>query len=140
MKRLQSGISYVEVLVATVLITTMLVPALEALKPGIQGSAIHTENAEVHYALVGKLEEVLAESFDNLEAAATTAGAPTNPTTYSDDINEPIPRNVFVWRYDIDDADSDGDVFTDGEADLLWVRVELANDTTQALETLISPY
>ncbi|MCP4407745.1 MAG: type II secretion system protein [Gammaproteobacteria bacterium] len=131
------GFSYIEVLVATVLIAIALVPAMEALQPGLQGSGLLKTHAESHLALVGKLEEVLAEPFDDLDAAATAAGVHTNSTSYSDAPGPPIQRNVFLWRYDVDNADADGDEFTGGEEDLLWVRVALVDDS-QILETLIS--
>jgi Tfp pilus assembly protein PilV len=138
MRSLQSGLSYVEVLVATLLITVALVPMIEALAPGVQGSALYRQQAESHYALTGKLETVLAEPFADLDAAATAAGAYTAPTSYSD-LAAVVPHQVFIWRYDADDADADGNVFTGGEDDLLWVQVQSQNGN-QALETLLSQY
>lgn len=138
MKRRQSGLSYVEVMVATLLMTMALVPMMESLQPGTQGAQIHRDRARIHYTLSGKLEQVLAESFADLDAAATAAAGPTSPTGYSD-LAVPVPHQVFVWRYDVDDADSDGDVFTGGEADMLWIRVATV-DGLDALETLLSPY
>jgi len=138
MRSLQSGLSYVEVLVATLLITVALVPMIEALAPGVQGSLLHRQQAESYYALAGKLETVLAEPFADLDAAATAAGAYTAPTSYSD-LAAVVPHQVFIWRYDADDADADGNVFTGGEDDLLWVQVQSRNGN-QALETLLSQY
>jgi Tfp pilus assembly protein PilV len=66
----QTGFSYVEVLVATVLIATALVPALDALQPGIQASQIHHVQTENRYLLTAKMEAVLAEPFADLDAAA----------------------------------------------------------------------
>ena len=134
----QSGFSYLEVLVATLLIATTLVPIMDALQPGLQGSALHQQNTQIHYTLVGKLEAVLAEPFAELDAAATAAGAYNNPTSYSD-TGATIPHQVFIWRYDVDDADTDGDVFTGGEADILWISVTQVGGN-QALETLVSQY
>ena len=135
----QHGISYIEVLVATLLIAVTLVPALDALGPGIQGSALHEKRARVQYALQGKMEQVLTESFAVLDLAATQAGSATTPTTYSDSFAPDITRNVYIWRYDVDDADGDGDVFTGGENDLLWIRIALS-DGSQSLQTLLSIY
>lgn len=138
MKTSQTGLSYIEVLVATLLIAIALVPMMESLQPGLQGVQIHRDQAEVHYSLTGKLEEVLAQPFDDLDSAATAAGNYTIPTSYSDPAAT-VPHEVFIWRYDIDDADSDGDAFTGGEDDILWVRVATI-DSLNELQTLISRY
>lgn len=134
-----SGFSYLEVLVATILIAIMLVPALDALKPGLEGSALHRQRVLEHYALFGKMEEIKTEAFASLDTAATTAGAATTSTGYSDVTPGGITRDVFIWRYDVDDADGDGDVFTGGEADLLWISVSLVGGS-QSLQTLHSRY
>ena len=138
MNKRESGLSYIEVLVATLLIVIALVPMMDALRPGLQGAQIHRDRAEINFALAGKLETLLTESFADLDAAATAAGAPTNGTSYSD-AGASVPHEVFIWRYDVDNADADGDVFTGGEPDLLWLRVTTP-DGVHALETLLSPY
>lgn len=130
-----SGFSYLEVLIATLVVSIALVPMMDALLPGLQGSELHRRHAQVHYTLRGKLETVLAEPFDNLEMAATAAGTHTSPSAYSDTAAS-VPHEVFIWHYDVDDADLDGNVFTGGEDDLLWVRVA-AQNSAEALETLI---
>lgn len=139
MKHRQRGFSYIEVLVATIIIAVALVPAIDALKPGIDGAALHRQRAQEHYALLGKMEAVLAESFANLDTAAAAAGAPTTATAYSDVTPEGIAREVFIWRYDADDADGDADVFTGGEDNLLWIRVALADDS-RSLQTLVQRF
>ncbi len=136
--RREAGLSYIEVLVATLLIAVALVPMMEALGPGLQGSQIHRNRAEVNFALSGKLETVLAESFDDLDAAATAAGSYKIATGYSD-LAAAVPHEVFIWRYDVDNADGDGDVFTGGEDDILWLRVATADGLTD-LQTLVSRY
>ena len=136
-----AGFAYVEVLVATLLIVVTLLPAMQALYPAVEGAGIHGSRAEDHYQLVGRLEELLAEPFADLDAAATAAGNETTPTTYSDVVTarggRQISLNVFLSRYDSDNADADNDPFTGVDAGLLWVRVEIAG-TADGLETLIS--
>ncbi len=134
----ESGFSYIEVIVATLLITVALVPMMEALGPGLQGSQIHRDRAEINFVLGGKLEQVLTEAFDDLDAAATAAGDYKIATAYSD-LGAAVPHEVFIWRYDVDDADGDGDVFTGGEDDILWLRVATA-DGSRDLQTLLSRY
>lgn len=136
--RCEAGLSYIEVLVATLLIAIALVPMMEALGPGLQGAQIHRDQAEVHYALTGKLEEVLAQPFDDLDAAATVAGDYKIATSYSD-AGAAVPHEVFIWRYDVDNADADNNEFTGGEDDILWVRVATADGLVD-LQTLLSRY
>jgi len=137
----QTGFSYIEVLVAMVLIATALVPALEALQPGIQASQIHRIQTENRYLLTAKMEDVLAEPFADLDAAAVAAGDASTPTSYSDTVTasdgRQIDRQVYLSRYDGDNADGDDDPFTDTDEGLLWVRVEIAG-FPHALETLTS--
>ena len=138
MIRIQAGLSYVEVMVATLLIAVALVPMLDALQPGLQGAQIHRDRAEIRFVLAGKIEQVLAESFDDLDAAATAAGDFKVPTAYSDTAAS-VPHEVFIWRWDVDDADGDGDGLTGGEDDILWIRVATTDELTE-LQTLISRY
>jgi len=128
----QGGFSYVEVLVAVALLALCLVPALDALQTGVLGAATHNTQAVDHYAVAGRLEEVLAEPFSSLDAAAVAAGGPTVPTSYS-----AAPLLVYLARYDADDADGDGNPFTGGDDGLLWVRVAVEGGGA-SLETLTS--
>ena len=136
---LQAGFSYVEILVATVLIAIALVPAMDALRPGLQGASLHQQQAQQHYALLSRLERVLAEPFADLDDAATAAGGYLNPSSYSDAPGDPDAVFVYLSRYDVDNADSDNDVFTGGEDNLLWIRVQ-PELGSQSLQTLRSAY
>lgn len=120
MKSRQPGFSYVEVMVATLLIAIMLVPALQAMQSGIQGSAIHVSLVDEHFRLADKMEQTLARSFDDLLAQADAVADPTVliPSPYSDN------------------ADSDDDPFTGTDDGLLWLRVAIEN-SPRALETLV---
>jgi len=135
-----AGFSYVEVLIAVVLIVVALVPALDALIPGVAGSGIHESLAEDHYQLTGRLEQVMVEPYGQLNSAAVAAGSPTTPTSYSDVFTyangRQITRNVFLSRYDGDNADADDDPFTGTDDGLLWVRVSIAG-TDRSIESLV---
>jgi len=137
MKKLRpAGFSYIEVLVATALIAMALVPMLDALRPGLEGAQIHRERSETHYALQGKLEAVLTEPFADLDAAGLAAGSPATPTVYSD-AGASVAHQVYIWRWDADNADADDDGLTGGEEGLLWVRVATTDDSTD-LQTLVA--
>lgn len=127
-----------ELLVATLLIAIMLVPALDAMQSGIQGSAIHTQLAQNQYRMISKLEQTLALPFAELLTQADLVADPKIliPAPYSDPAGTASRRLVFLARYDGDDADGDKDPFTGTDAGLLWVRVTIEN-SPRALETVI---
>ncbi len=125
MKTNISGFSYIEVLVATFLIAIVLVPAIEALHSGIQGSTIHYNHAEQHYRLQEKMEEILARPFTELEQEADLAGGSTViVSSYSDAAGTNDRRLVYIARYDGDNSDADNDPFTDADNGLLWLKVQ----------------
>ncbi len=126
--RRAAGFSYVEVLIAMLLITLALVPAMEALHSGVQGPEIVERRARAHYAVVGKLEAVLAQPYSALETAAAAAGNATTPTSYSDAGGTPERRLVYLAYFD-----GDGDSVPD--PDLMWVQVVM-EDTPWSLETV----
>jgi type II secretory pathway component PulJ len=137
--RRQDGLTYMEVLVATVLIALLLVPGLQALNSGLQSTAVQSSLEEEQAILQGKLADLLAIPFATLDAAAQAAGGPTTPTSLSDTVTlsdgRTLSRQVFLSRYDGDNADADGDPYSGTDAGLLWVRVTLLG-TALAQETL----
>lgn len=133
--RHQRGLSYVEVMVATVLLVVALLPALDALQSGIQSSTIHETQSVDQYQLLSKLEDVLAQPFGSLDAAATMAGSKNTITTYSDAVGSNNRRLVYLSRYDGDNTDTDNDPFTGIDDGLIWVRVEIET-SNKAIETL----
>lgn len=146
-----TGLTYVEVLIATSLIAVALVPALEALHTGLLGTEIYQSTSTEHYAATAKMEELLAEPYGALVSAAATAGDQLTQSNYSDAPATLNRRLVFLGLYDADNADGDNDLFTvldsnlDGDNDpftgfagLVWVRVEIEGSVT-ALESLSAP-
>lgn len=133
----QNGFSQVEVLLAVVLVAVSLVPMLEALQPAITGSAVQQQATTQGFQLRGKMEEMLAESFSHLAAAAAAVGDPTVPTTYSDAVGSDDRRLVFLSTYDGDNADGDDDPFTGQDEGLIWVRV-ISEGAADGLENLVA--
>ncbi|MDH3408237.1 MAG: hypothetical protein OEN51_02595 [Gammaproteobacteria bacterium] len=146
----QSGVTYIEVMVAAVLIMIALIPAVEALRTGMLSSEILESSSSEHYAVLARMEEVLAEPFGTLTSAASAAGSQSTASIYSDAVGPPGRRLVFIALYDADNADGDGDVFTvldpnlDGDNNpytgytgLLWVRTEVEGSIT-SLESLVA--
>lgn len=131
----QAGASYVEVLIAAVLIALLLLPLMETMVGAEQGTSSQQEIAVQHFLVTGRLEEVLAEPYAALESAAAAAGSEATPTSYSDPPGTNNRRLIYLSLYDADNADADNDPFTGVDAGLVWVRVEL-EATALALESL----
>lgn len=128
----QSGISYVEVLIAVIVIAATVVPAANSIHGAMNGATADTEATAHHYRVRGRLEELLAEPFSTLSAQA--AGVMV-PSSFSDTAGTPARRLVYISTYDGDNADADNDPFTGTDADLLWLRVEIEG-TVSALQAL----
>jgi hypothetical protein len=141
--RRETGFSYLEVLIATALIAVCLVPALDALSSGGKGHDLKASLAVDHYYLAAKLEEVLAQPFSYLDEAASKAGSPEVPSSYSDSVistdGRVLTRQVYLSRYDGDNADGNNNVFDGMDKGLLWCRVEI-EESGMGMERLTSVY
>lgn len=137
MKFYAQGVLYVEVLVAVAILAFALVPATNAIYAGLRSTEHFANTIVEHFEVMGRVEELRAEPFAALDAAALAAGSNTVATTYSD--SPGIGRRlVYLARYDADNADADNDPFTGTEADVMWVRVTIEG-TNRGLETLVTP-
>ncbi len=141
-----SGFSYLEVIVALFILSIAFVPAMQAIQSGVQGTAIHQQLTQQQYAVISKMETVLADSFDNLLAAAKAAGDATTASSYSDPSGATNRVLVFIALYDADaepfnisdpNNDGDSDVYTGDTANLLWLKVQLEN-TVLSYESLLN--
>jgi len=148
--RRQVGLTYIEVLIAMAIIAVALVPALEALRIGMLGTAVYQSSSSQHYAVTARMEEILAEQHGALVTAAGLAGTPNTPSVYSDPVTSTDRRIVYLALYDAENLDGDGDVFTvpdpnlDGDHDpftgytgLVCVRVQIEGSAT-AFESLVA--
>ena len=122
--RRQRGASYVELLVATIIVSVTALPALTALSIAMQSSSAGLEMTEQQHRLAGRLDTLLAEPYATLEAAAST---PNAPTSLSDPLGSADRLLVYVAGYDGDNLDGDNDPFTGADPGLLWIRVEIEN-------------
>ncbi len=132
--RHQSGISYVEVLVAVTILAISVLPATNAIRGSMDAAESDSLATVNHYRLMSKLEEVLAEPFS---AVFAEAAGPAAATAYSDTIGTIDRRVVFIAAYDGDNADADNNPFTGTDTGLLWVRVEIEG-SVGALQSLMT--
>lgn len=133
----QSGLSYVETLIAVTVLGVALVPALEMLTTALRSGAVGEAVLQDQQRLATRMETVRAEPFATLDTAALAAGSPTTPSSYSDPGGGPARVLVFLSRYDADNADGNGNPFNGTDPGLLWVRVAIEN-TSYDLTTLVA--
>ena len=95
------GFSYVEILLSVVLLTALLVPALQALQSGVAGGQSPSLAAR-QLALRDKMEQVLAKPFADLYAQTYFAGGNATSANgpFSDPVGTPGRRIVVLYRYD----------------------------------------
>ena len=120
----QSGLSYIEILVAMIIIGVSIVPVVSALRNSMMAAELDSLTTVRTFHLMAKMEEVLSQSFDTLSAQAigTDSAGP-----FSDDAGSENRRLVYISEYDGDNADADDAVFTGTDAGLLWIQVEIEN-------------
>ncbi len=126
----QRGFSYVEVMVATVILAVALLPALNALTAAIAGTTVHRDQLLVQQQLNQKMEEVLAKPFGMLYAM-TYGPAGNAPSTVRAELSDPAGagrRIVNLYRVD-------GATASNVDTGLLRIRVAF-EDGGDALETL----
>ena len=130
----QTGASYVEVLIAALLIIISLAPMTSALRGAGDSADVFADATAQQLRLTAKLEEVLAEPFSVLAAAA---GDEDKASSFSDEKGVDDRRIVYLSAYDGDNADSDDDPFTGTDAGLIWIKVEVEGTELQ-VESLVS--
>ena len=135
-KSRQAGVSYIEVLIAAVLLAAALAPGLDALSLAHMAPRANTLALEGVQRVASRMDEVLAEPFTALEAAAARAGSPDVPTDYSDPDGQADRLLVYLAPYDGDDADGNGQPFDGADAGLIWIRVA-AGDSPYSLAMLV---
>lgn len=133
------GYSYVEILVAVALIAVALPPALDALGMQVRGAGVGITEMQREYLLSSRLQEMAGRPFAELDFAADAAGSKSTPTGYSDPPGTEDRLLVYLWHYDFDNVDADGNPFTNPNVNLMWVRVEIEN-SAKALETILTWY
>ncbi len=138
MGRRTSGYSYVEVMVAAVLLSVSLVPATEALRVIMGASTDNRQQLTLQYAALARMESTLAQPFAALEQEASSTGGTTS-SSYSDPVGTPNRIVVFVAPHDIDNVPPDNDPLTDTDPGVVRVRV-LVSDTTIHFEQVVGDF
>lgn len=133
--RTESGLTLVEVLVSIVLLSILLIPAIQAIQTGVTGANVHADVTSGSHRIASRLEELLIEPFTDLSNAAIAAGSATTASSYSDAAGPPGRLLVYLSLYDGDNVDADDNVFTGTEPDLLWIRVEI-EDSVFSMQTV----
>ncbi len=128
-----AGFSYVETLLALILLMILLVPAMNALSSALQGSA--TSVPERALSLREKMEDVLSRPYSELYAATSISDTTsTIKTAYSDPAGTANRRVVVFYRCTTTTAHA----LTTSNTGMLRVKVYFeADGSNNALETLV---
>ncbi len=128
--RHQRGLSYVEVLIAVAIVAVCLAPATDALRDGMSAAATQRSHAVSQQRLKTRMEEVLANRFSTLDAAAMAAGNSPSATVaaYTDAAGSAGRLLVTLYRYD-------GGAASGSDTGLLWVKTAVEGTNLQ-LNTL----
>lgn len=137
-RRSQRGLSYLEVLLATIVLTISLGPLLSAMQSNNQTTRIDAELTRQRNHAISVLEKTLALPLATLLDEAAIVGAyDVLSDRYSDAAGSEPRAQVFLAAYDANNADGDNNPFTGAEANVLWVNVKI-EDTRFELTTLVS--
>lgn len=134
LRRDEGGLSYLEVLIATVVLAVSVVPVTTGLIGSLQTASHGRTATEAHFHVFEKMEEVLSYSFAELAAEQQAANVPTR---FSDGATLASRRVVYIFAADGDNADGDNNLTTGGDASLLMIRTEY-EDQSYRLEALRS--
>jgi hypothetical protein len=130
------GFAYAEVLLSVILLTILLVPALQALNTGIAGSAGASGFSARQLNLRSKVEEVLSQPFTGLYAETYKSGGNTATsvsTSFSDASGIANRRVVVFYRFD-----AATNALSANDTGLLYVSVYYeAEEGINALNTLV---
>lgn len=124
------GLAYVEALVATIVVAVAVVPAVDALRDGVAAAGTHLAHTAAQQRLQARMEQVLANRFGALDAAALAAG--NDPAAASSLYSDPAgtAERVVVRLYR-----TDGNAATATDTGLLRIDVAIERSAL-ALSTL----
>jgi type II secretory pathway pseudopilin PulG len=134
----QRGATYLEIMVALLIFSVCLAPALDAMTSGLVTIPAVAASSRDIGCVRTQMEKVLAEPYANLLQAAVAAGAKTVPAaTYSLAADAECPaRNTFLARYDPDSA---GNLFVSADSGMLFVRVAAADGAASLASLAVRP-
>jgi type II secretory pathway pseudopilin PulG len=128
------GFSYIEVLLAMILLAVCLVPAMDAVRNASAAPQVSLNGAAALACLKARMEEVAAEPYQNLLESYLSA----RPSySLAKDVPCPFQRDVFISPYDPDGSPP----FRSADTGLLYVSVSTpASDWASAmsLTTLVA--
>lgn len=129
----QTGFSYIEVILAVLLMTVCLVPALDALRNAIGSPLMAQGSAQGLVCVRNLMEQVVAEPYRNLLLAAGGNTVPAAAYSLVADAACPA-RNVTIAMYDPTRAPA----FVASDSGLLYITVAAQNTSVTPATTFFS--
>lgn len=137
MRSAAAGLSYVEVMVALVLLGICALPAADAIRTGLRATEVGAVQARELRCVRSRMETVLAESYDDLWKALKGAATPSSYSLAAD--ADCGVRNVFIAKYVHPDGAATGQVLDadDASEDTLLIVTVSGTDGAYPLTTLV---
>jgi prepilin-type N-terminal cleavage/methylation domain-containing protein len=139
----QQGFSFIEIMVAVLLLAICALPMGDAIRNGISASSLAAAKSRELRCIKNTMETVLAQPYQNLWNAARNQGETTVLPLPADTACAAPPR-LFIVKYEYDaglkklvklSATASPERL---ESPLLYVSVAAANDGGYALTTLVA--
>jgi hypothetical protein len=132
-----AGLSYVEVMVALVLLGICALPAADAIRAGLRANEVGAVQARELRCVKSRMETVLAESYEDLWKAQQGADTPSSYSLAAD--ADCGVRNVFIAKYVHPYGDVTGEALDAGDAaeDTLLIVTVSGTDGAYPLTTLV---
>lgn len=130
----QSGLTYVETLMAVVLLVVCLAPMLQSITNVLAQEASMAEMVKNSSCIREAMEKTMADSFSNLQSNANSThssgvfGTPISAYSLAPSEGCQYQRNVYILRY----APNLPDPFSSPKNDMLYIRVEQTDTPARA--------
>lgn len=140
----EGGFSYIEALVALVILAVALIPAMEALTGGVQGVRLNVaqgttagteRNVSDEEALRNKMEGLLARTHDRNSGGLANSPSGTSTAHGYSDAAGTDPRCLVYTSWYKPEATQAADRFVSTDTGLLWIKVVVEGKATH-LETV----
>lgn len=142
------GFSYIEALVALIILSVALIPAIDALKVGFsairQDVSLDSNGVEInvsdHQALINKMEALRALIHGT--SLGQLANSPSGTSTAHGTLSDPLgtePRCLVYTSWYKPEGITTADRFVSSNTGLLWIKVQISGKDAELVSLAFIP-